>query len=113
MAVKIGMNTLFREFKELILTNNLRIHSIDQYADTLHISLAPLNDICRNFVVSSAKQFLLDIKITEAKCLLIYNRLNVSDITCRLGFEDASYFARIFKKKTTLSPFLPGREHNS
>ena len=99
-----GMNTLFREFKELILTNHQKIQSMDQYADSLHVSLASLNGICQSFAGSSAKQFLLDIKIVEAKRLLIYSRLNVSAIAYRLGFEDASYFARIFKKKTTLSP---------
>ncbi|MDR1938535.1 MAG: AraC family transcriptional regulator [Tannerellaceae bacterium] len=99
-----GLNTLFREFKELILTNAQKIQSLDQYADTLHISLASLNDICRNFAGSSAKQFLLELKTAEAKRLLIYSRLNVSDIAYQLGFEDASYFARIFKKKTSLSP---------
>jgi AraC-like DNA-binding protein len=99
-----GMNALFRGFKELIFTDNLKIHSMDQYADLLHISLASLNDICQNVSGSSAKQFLLHFKIAEAKRLLIYSRLNVSDIAYRLGFEDASYFARIFKKKTTLTP---------
>lgn len=100
----IGMNNLFREFKELILANSLKMQSMDQYADTLHIPLSYLNDICQNFAGSSAKQLLLDIKIVEAKRLLIYSRLNVSDIAYHLGFEDASYFARIFKKKTALSP---------
>lgn len=99
-----GMNVTFREFKELILSNEFKNQSIDGYADTLHISTAELNSICQNFAGSSAKQFLLDLKITEAKRLLIYTQLNVSDISYELGFEDASYFARIFKKKTTLSP---------
>ncbi|MDR1937486.1 MAG: AraC family transcriptional regulator [Tannerellaceae bacterium] len=99
-----GLNMLFRAFKELILTSEQKIQSIDQYADTLHISLASLNEICRNFAGSSAKQFLLELKTAEAKRLLIYSRLNVSDIAYQLGFEDASYFARIFKKKTALAP---------
>lgn len=99
-----SMNALFSEFKDLIFTDNLKIRSMGRYADTLHVSLASLNAICRNFAGSSAKQSLLDIKIAEAKRLLIYSRLNVSDIAYRLGYEDASYFARIFKKKTDLSP---------
>ncbi|MDD4661545.1 MAG: AraC family transcriptional regulator, partial [Massilibacteroides sp.] len=99
-----GLSALFREFKKLILRNDLKNQSINQYADTLHISFASLNNICKNFAGSSAKQFLLNIKIVEAKRLLIYSWLNVSDIAYRLGFEDASYFSRIFKKKTSLSP---------
>lgn len=99
-----GMNILFDDFKELVLTRDMKIQSMNQYADTLHISLTTLNDICRFFAGSSAKQFLLDFKIAEGKRLLINSLLNISDIAYRLGFEDASYFARIFKKKTSLSP---------
>lgn len=98
------MNTIFKEFKEIILTNDLKILPISQYAETLHLPLTSLNEICRKFAGSSAKQFLLDIKIMEAKRLLIYSQLSISNIAYQLGFEDASYFARIFKKKTLLSP---------
>jgi AraC-like DNA-binding protein len=52
----------------------------------------------------TAKQFQLDLKITEAKRLLIYSSLNASEIAYQIGFEDVSYFSRIFKKKTGLSP---------
>jgi AraC-like DNA-binding protein len=97
-------HTVFRQFKELIQTNDLKILSMDKYADTLHISTTVLNSICQDFTGVSAKQLLLDLKITEAKRLLLYSKLNVNEISFQLGFEDASYFARIFRKKTRLSP---------
>lgn len=99
-----AMNILLGNFKKLILANDLKAQSLYQYADSLHIPLDSLNDTCHSLAGNSAKQFLMDVKISEAKRLLIYSRLNVSDIAYRLGFEDASYFSRIFKKKTTLSP---------
>lgn len=97
-------STLLSEFKELILTKNLKIQSMDQYANSLHISLSSLNDLCQKLVGSSAKQFLLELKIAEAKRLLVYSQLSISNIAYHLGFEDASYFSRIFKKKVILSP---------
>ncbi len=97
-------NILFGEFKKLILSNNYKIKSMNRYADTLHISVTSLNDICQIFTGISAKQFLIEVKIAEAKRLLIYSQLNISNIAYKLGFEDASYFARIFKKKTISSP---------
>ncbi|GAB6013341.1 helix-turn-helix domain-containing protein [Viscerimonas tarda] len=48
--------------------------------------------------------YLLDIKLTEAKRFLLYSDHNVNEIAFRLGFEDSSYFSRIFKKKTSLTP---------
>jgi AraC-like DNA-binding protein len=79
---------------------------MDKYADTLHISTAVLNIICQDMSGVSAKQLLLDLKLTEAKRLLLYSKLNINEISFRLGFEDSSYFARIFKKKALLSPSL-------
>jgi AraC-like DNA-binding protein len=97
-------NPIFRQFKELILTNDHNVQSVDQYADTLHITAMSLNTLCHDFKGVSAKQFLLDSKITEAKRLLLYSELNINEVSFQLGFEDASYFARIFRKKTRLSP---------
>ncbi|KAA6351529.1 HTH-type transcriptional activator Btr [termite gut metagenome] len=102
---------IFRQFKELILTNDFKIQSVDKYADTLHISTAVLNIICQNLSGVSAKQLLLDLKLTEAKRLLLYSKLNINEISFQLGFEDSSYFARIFKKKALLSPSLFQRKY--
>jgi AraC-like DNA-binding protein len=99
-------NRIFLKFKEMILTGNLKIRSMDTYADTLHISTTVLNTICQDFTGVSSKQLLLDLKMTEAKRLLLYSKLNINEISFQLGFEDASYFARIFRKKTQLSPTL-------
>jgi AraC-like DNA-binding protein len=102
---------IFRQFKELILTNDFKIQSMDKYADTLHISMTVLNAICQDLSGISAKQLLLDLKLTEAKRLLLYSKLNINEISFQLGFEDSSYFARIFKKKALLSPSLFQRKY--
>jgi AraC-like DNA-binding protein len=97
-------NPIFRQFKELILANDHNVQSVEQYADTLHITKIYLNAMCRDFKGITAKQFLLDSKMIEAKRLLIYSGLHINEISFQLGFDDASYFARIFRKKTRLSP---------
>lgn len=102
--INLNRTAVFRQFKKLVLINDCKIQSTNKYADTLHISIDKLNEICQNSAGISAKQLLLDLKITEAKRLLLYSNLNISEISFQLGFEDASYFARIFKKKTLLSP---------
>jgi AraC-like DNA-binding protein len=102
--------SIFRQFKELIVTDD-NIQSMDKYADTLHISTTVLNTICQNLSGISAKQLLLDLKLTEAKRLLLYSKLNINEISFQLGFEDSSYFARIFRKKALLSPSLFRRKY--
>ncbi|GHV64362.1 AraC family transcriptional regulator [Bacteroidia bacterium] len=104
-AFPVDANTqLFRQFKELILTDDAKIQSLNQYADLLHISTSVLNEMCQDFSGISAKQFLLELKMTEAKRLLLYSKANINEISYQLGFEDASYFARIFRKKGCMTP---------
>ncbi|GHT67413.1 4-hydroxyphenylacetate catabolism regulatory protein HpaA [Bacteroidia bacterium] len=91
-------------FKKLVSENHAQLHPIEWYADKLHLSVEELNFLCKEYSGTTAKQYLLDIKLTEAKRLLLYSDHNVNEIAFRLGFEDSSYFSRIFKKKTSLTP---------
>lgn len=91
-------------FKFYILSDYSKSESIKYYAEKLKISVTKINELCKNTLGISAKQYLLDLKITEAKRLLIYSKQNINEISFHTGFEDSSYFARIFRKKTTLSP---------
>lgn len=97
-------NSYIDHLKTLILEQYNKIQTIERYADNLHISADELNQLCLQTTGISTKQLILDIKITEAKRLLLYSNKNVNEIAFRLGFEDSSYFSRLFKKKTSLSP---------
>lgn len=91
-------------FKKLISENHTQPHTIGWYADKLHLHTEELNTLCKESMGTTAKQYLLDIKLTEAKRLLLYSEHNVNEIAFRLGFEDSSYFSRLFKKKNSLAP---------
>jgi AraC-like DNA-binding protein len=97
-------NLILTNFKNLICQNFSETQTIEYYAKCLHTSTVKLNTCCKMYIGITAKQFQLDLKITEAKRLLIYSSLNTSEIAYQTGFEDISYFSRIFKKKTGLSP---------
>ncbi|TKC09703.1 helix-turn-helix domain-containing protein [Pedobacter frigoris] len=92
------------QFKKWITENSNENFTIEQYAEKLKISTETLNQLCKGETGLTAKQLQLDLKITEAKRLLLYSSLNTSEIAFKLGFEDNSYFSRIFKKKTNISP---------
>jgi AraC-like DNA-binding protein len=52
----------------------------------------------------SCKQFIINRLILEAKRLLLYSEISISTIADDLGFTDPSYFIRLFKKETGISP---------
>jgi AraC-like DNA-binding protein len=95
---------LMEQLKSIAFENNTKPLPVESYAENLHISMEELNAVCKASTGISVKQYLLDLKITEAKRMLLFGKLNINEIAFRLGFEDSSYFSRIFKKKTDLSP---------
>ncbi|MCD8166087.1 MAG: AraC family transcriptional regulator, partial [Bacteroides sp.] len=91
-------------FKKLVSENYHEPHTMEWYAGKLRLSVEELNVLCKAYSGVTAKQYLLDMIVTEARRLLIYSDRNVNEIAFGLGFEDSSYFSRIFKKKTSLTP---------
>ncbi|MBQ8339063.1 MAG: helix-turn-helix domain-containing protein [Clostridia bacterium] len=53
---------------------------------------------------------LLEMRVAEAKALLLEGELSLREIADRVGFGDSNYFSRIFKKRTGYTP-LQYRKH--
>ncbi|ASE61014.1 helix-turn-helix domain-containing protein [Chryseobacterium indologenes] len=98
------INNTITKFKKLVSENLDKNLTIEQYAEKIGVTIEIFNQTCKAETGFTAKQLQLDVKITEAKRLLLYSSLNSSEIAFKLGFEDNSYFSRIFKKKTDFSP---------
>lgn len=94
----------FTQLNELITQQELPIQQISYYADKLKITERELNTICIDISGKTAKQYILDQYLTEGKRLLLYTDANVNEIAYSLGFDDSSYFIRLFKKKNGLTP---------
>lgn len=90
-------------FKKLVYENTT-LHKVEDYARKMRLPEEALNTLVKTSTGISAKQYILDLKITEAKRQLIYSLYNINEIAFNLGFEDPSYFTRLFRKKTGLSP---------
>lgn len=74
------------------------------YATQLHITLKHLNRICNEILKKTTTQVITDRIILEAKRMLIDKKRTVSEIATALGFDDYSYFVRLFKKHTAMTP---------
>jgi transcriptional regulator GlxA family with amidase domain len=53
---------------------------------------------------STLIEYLQDLRVEEAKRLLEGDHVAVDEISARVGYEDASFFRRIFKRRTSLTP---------
>ena len=97
-------SSLMDELRLLVLEGESKQLSVEQCAVLLRVTMEELNRICKDSTGISTKQYILDLKIIEAKRLLLFSKFNINEISSQLGFDDSSYFSRIFKKKTTFSP---------
>ncbi|TSE07331.1 AraC family transcriptional regulator [Aquimarina algiphila] len=92
------------QFSKLISNDISKNISVEQYANNLHITAEKLSELCKKYYEQSPKQIILNTKITEAKRLLYFTNLSIKEIAYATGFEDSSYFSRVFKQKTKYSP---------
>ncbi|MBL1221678.1 helix-turn-helix domain-containing protein [Chryseobacterium sp. L7] len=74
------------------------------YADQIKISTHHLNDIVRLSRGTTVKKMIAQRLVLEAKRELSFGALTVKEIAFKLGFSDASYFSRFFKKHTGQNP---------
>ena len=63
-----------------------------------------LNNLIQKYSGMSAKAYLNHIRMEVAAGLLRNTELAVNEISDRIGIDDITYFSRIFKKKTGITP---------
>lgn len=100
-----------RKFQYLIKISKSPFTSLHVYADHLHITTKHLNRICRSLKQMSALQVVQMELVLKAKAHLYHFNSNISEIAYDLGFDDPSYFTRLFKKHTGLTPNEYRKKH--
>ncbi|HNW51908.1 MAG TPA: AraC family transcriptional regulator [Prolixibacteraceae bacterium] len=98
-------------FSQLVENHFRNEHSVAFYAEKLCITPGYLNDLIKKETGTSAKQFIINRQITEAKRLLLYSELPISEISWQLGFNDPSYFTRLFRHETGTSSLAFRKKH--
>ena len=73
-------------------------------ANKLNISPRYLSDLLKQETGKTAIELIHIHLIKEAKNLLTEGKMNISEISFSLGFENPNYFARLFKKEVGVPP---------
>lgn len=89
---------------QYIAQNFSRNLSLDEVARHVHLNPAYFSTIFKQSTGSSFKEYLNMVRIEESKRLLANTNYSVIDIALATGFEDQSYFSKVFKKYTGLTP---------
>lgn len=92
------------KLSSLIEDNYLSHKPISFYADALGITPKHLNNLCRQYLNTTVADKQQARLLLESKRLLYFSSLSVKEIAYKLGFEDASYFVRFFRRMTGATP---------
>lgn len=96
MLVVEAITDIYKRYREDI--------SLAGIAQGLNVNKVYLSRLFREQVGITVLELLQIIRIRNAKFLLQYSDLKISAIAREVGYMDAGYFSRIFRKHTQLSP---------
>jgi len=95
---------LLQRFKQLINERFTELHQVADYAELLNITAGYLNDVIKQQSGKTAMEHIHERIVLEAKRQLLHTEFSAKEIAYDLGFEDAAYFNRFFKRLTEQTP---------
>jgi AraC-like DNA-binding protein len=102
--LKISQISSFNTFLVILEENFRNDSSVSFYAGKMNMSERNLNLICRNNFRMSVSEIIETRKLIEAKRMLMYSDKTVSEIGFALGYNEKSYFTRVFHSRMDITP---------
>lgn len=94
--VKDTVEYINRHFKEKLKLSDI--------AAIFHVNQSYLSTLLKQELGKSFTDYLTGIRLGEAKRLLMESSLNLTQIAYRCGFEDQSYFSKVFRRVEGIAP---------
>ena len=95
---------LLQQFQTRIDESFRELHEVGDYAAMLNISSGHLSEVVKSQSGKPAIKHIHERLVLEARRLLFHSNSSSKEIAFDLGFSDASYFNRFFKRETGLTP---------
>jgi AraC family transcriptional activator of pobA len=96
--------TLLKNYQEKINESFRELKEVGDYASQLNISPGHLSEVVKLQSGKPAIKHIHERVVLEARRLLFHTNNSLKEIAYDLGFSDASYFNRFFKRETELTP---------
>ena len=78
--------------------------TLGDIGEAMFFSPVYCDSVFKNEVGKPIIDYLIDVRITEVKNLLVGGILSLGDVCEAVGFNDYNYFSRVFKKRTRYTP---------
>jgi two-component system response regulator YesN len=87
--------------------------TLESIADTIHVNPNYLSRLFKKETGESFSDYLMNIRIAIAKEILARKDISVAKLANEVGYTNASYFCKIFKKNVGISPLQYKKGKNS
>lgn len=94
----------FAEFRALLGAHLKETRNAQDYAQLLKVTYRQLNQLCKGVTGQTAKAFIDETVILEAKRRLATSGIAIKELSFDLGFDDPTNFTQFFKKHTGVLP---------
>lgn len=98
-----ALNEIERSIRYFNENYNKQIN-IEKYAQSLHISPCWFIRRFKAVVKQTPMQYILSIRLANAKLLLETTSYNITEISNAVGYDNPLYFSRLFSKHVGISP---------
>lgn len=95
---------VYTKFIDEVENNFTRFHTIKDYLEIIGVSQTTLNLYTKQYAKTTPLKIINNRIILEAKRLIRYSNLRIKQISFKLGFDDTSYFIKLFKRNAGMSP---------
>lgn len=96
-------DTIYKALDYIKRNFNNRI-TLDEVAGQVYLNPSYFSKIFKNEMNTTFVSYVNKIRINAAKNLLADISIPLTDVSCMVGFEDQSYFTKVFKRATGVTP---------
>lgn len=102
--IKADNNPLIEKVAAFVRDNICENLSVDEICKNVNVSKNTLYRHMRSYLGMSVNEYVLSRRILVAKELLTKSKESVSSVCEKVGISNTSYFCKLFKARTGLSP---------
>lgn len=95
---------LLKQFQAKVEECFCELHEVSAYASLLNLSAGHLSEVVKAQSGRPAIKHIHERLVLEARRLLVHTPRSLKEIAYNLGFSEASYFNRFFKRETGITP---------
>ncbi len=97
-------NLIVQRILEYINNHYSEDITLSSIAAAVHANAYYIAHLFKRVTNYSPLNYVIRRRIGEAQSLLIYTKMDITEIAAAVGYPDPNYFSRVFKKITSMSP---------